>query len=116
MSDTEIRMLRYTMEQLSAELQATRQYVSDIKTELDRTRKALGIIKKEMSKETMPDFAVIHDALKTALEQKQPTFVHNKIEFPEFNDNLLEEFDKQFFENGQDDDLTETALEQKDVK
>lgn len=39
----------------------------------------------------------------TALEQKQPTFVHNKIEFPEFNDNLLEEFDKQFFENGQDD-------------
>lgn len=52
----------------------------------------------------------------TALEQKESEFVHNKIEFPEFNDNLLEEFDKQFFENGQDDDLTETALEQKDVK
>ena len=37
---------------------------------LRRTRKALEIIKKEMSKETMPDFAVIHNALKTALEQK----------------------------------------------
>ena len=52
----------------------------------------------------------------TALEQKESAFVHNKIEFPEYNDNLLEEFDKQFFENGQDDDLTETAQEQKDVK
>lgn len=41
MSDTEIRMMRYTIEELSAELQATRQYVSDIKTELERTRKAL---------------------------------------------------------------------------
>ena len=38
--------------------------------ELICTRKALEIIKKEMSKETMPDFAVIHNALKTALEQK----------------------------------------------
>lgn len=52
----------------------------------------------------------------TALEQKKSEFAHNKIEFPEFNDNLLEEFDKQFFENGQDDDLTETAPEQKGVK
>jgi hypothetical protein len=43
MSDTEIRMMRYTMEQLSAELQATRKYVSDIETELQRTRKALEI-------------------------------------------------------------------------
>lgn len=43
MSDTEIRMMRYTIEQLSAELQATRQYVSDIKTELERTRKALDV-------------------------------------------------------------------------
>lgn len=43
MSDTEIRMMRYTIEQLSAELQATRQYVSDIKTDLERTRKALGV-------------------------------------------------------------------------
>lgn len=50
----------------------------------------------------------------TALEQKESKTVHNKIEFPEYNDGLLEEFDKQFFENGQDDDLTETALEQKD--
>lgn len=43
MSDTEIRMMRYTIEQLSAELQATRQYVSDIKSKLDRTRKALDV-------------------------------------------------------------------------
>lgn len=49
-------------------------------------------------------------------EQKESASVHNKIEFPEYNDGLLEEFDKQFFENGQDDDLTETAPEQKDVK
>ena len=41
MSDTEIRMMRYTIEQLSAELQATRQYVSDIKSKLERTREAL---------------------------------------------------------------------------
>lgn len=33
-------------------------------TELIRTRKALEIIKKEFHKETMPDFAVIRDALK----------------------------------------------------
>lgn len=43
MSDTEIRMMCYTIEQLSAELQATRQYVSDIKTKLERTRKALDV-------------------------------------------------------------------------
>ena len=41
----------------------------DIAQELMLTRKALEIIKKEMSKETMPDFAVIHNALKMA-EQK----------------------------------------------
>ena len=28
----------------------------------------------------------------------------NSIKFPEFNDNLLEKFDKEFFENGEDDD------------
>ena len=37
---------------------------------LIRTRKALEIIKKEFHKETMPDFAVIRDALKIA-EQKE---------------------------------------------
>ena len=42
----------------------------DMWQELIRTRKALEIIKKEMSNEYMPDFAVIRDALKTALEQK----------------------------------------------
>ena len=31
---------------------------------IERTRKALEIIKKEFHKETMPDFAVIRDALK----------------------------------------------------
>lgn len=43
----------------------------DVWEYIDRTRKALETIKKEMSKETMPDFAVIHNALKTALEQKE---------------------------------------------
>lgn len=70
---------------------------------LERTRKALDVAN-----------AVIMNYAKEKLEQKESVFVHNKIEFPEYNDNLLEEFDKQFFENGQDDDLTETALEQKD--
>ena len=41
-----------------------------LKQKLKNTRKALEIIKKEFHKETMPDFAVIHNALKTALEQK----------------------------------------------
>lgn len=47
-------------------------YLDDLiklETELERTRKALEIIKKEIHKETMPDFAVISEALKTALEQ-----------------------------------------------
>ena len=44
--------------------------IGKLEAELDRTRKALEIIKKEFHKETMPDFAVIRDALKTALEQK----------------------------------------------
>lgn len=42
-------------------------YLDDLlalEPDLERTRKALEIIKKEMSKETMPDFAVISDALK----------------------------------------------------
>lgn len=43
MSETEIRMMRYTMEQLSAELQAIRQYASDIKSKLERTRKELDL-------------------------------------------------------------------------
>ena len=39
-------------------------YILALENELQRTRKVLEIIKKEMSKETMPDFAVISDALK----------------------------------------------------
>ena len=39
--------------------------------ELIRTRKALETIKKEMNNEYMPDFAVIRDALKTVLKQKE---------------------------------------------
>lgn len=144
MSDTEIRMMRYTIEQLSEELQATIQYVSDIETKLERTRKALEIAVDALNKINMRCQNTVRNHLEratirgelcdisfyarkaigdidnlkriTALEQKESAFVRNKIEFPEFNDNLLEEFDKQFFENGQDDDLTETALEQKDVK
>lgn len=53
MSDTEIRMMRYTIEQLSAELQATRQYISDIKTELKRTRKALDVAVDALNKINM---------------------------------------------------------------
>ena len=49
MSDTEIRMMRYTIEQLSAELQATRQYVSDIKSKLELTRKALNVAKDTLN-------------------------------------------------------------------
>lgn len=77
--------------------------IGKLESELDRTRKALDVAN-----------AVIMNYAKEKLEQKESVFVHNKIEFPEYNDNLLEEFDKQFFENGQDDDLTETALEQKE--
>ena len=38
----------------------------ELRKDLERTRKALGIIKRELHKETMPDFAVIKDALKIA--------------------------------------------------
>ena len=38
--------------------------IKRLQDELERTRKALEIIKKEFHKETMPDFAVIRDALK----------------------------------------------------
>lgn len=48
MSDTETRMMRYTIEQLSAELQATRQYVGDIESKLDRTRNALDVAKTHL--------------------------------------------------------------------
>lgn len=98
--------------------------------ELIRTRKALGIAQKALQelKEVIacpPDMLYVDcvsmyadDALQeitTALERRTRAVAHNKIEFPEYNDGLLKEFDKQFFENGQDDDLTETFLEQKAV-
>jgi len=53
MSDTEVRMMRYTIEQLSTELRATRQYVSDIESKLDRTRKALEIAVDALNKINM---------------------------------------------------------------
>lgn len=86
MSDTEIRMMRYTIEQLSAELQTMRQYVSDIEPKLERTRKALGIAVDALkriagtNKECDIGWKMIemknnaHDTLnqiKTALEQKE---------------------------------------------
>ena len=43
----------------------------DVLNYITRTRKALETIRKEMSNEYMPDYAVICDALKTALEQKE---------------------------------------------
>ena len=42
----------------------------DVWEYINRTRKALETIKKETSKETMPDFAVISDALKIAEQKK----------------------------------------------
>ena len=45
-------------------------YLDELILENERTRKALEIIKKEMSKETMPDFAVIHNALKNSTGTK----------------------------------------------
>ena len=106
--------------------------IGKLETELDRTRKAFetavdGLLAVWRATErTTKQGSIAYNVLRNLnikpldrikeLEQKESAFVHNKIEFPEFNDNLLEEFDKQFFENGQDDDLTETALEQKDNK
>lgn len=102
-------------------------YLDDLlalEPELDRTRRALDDARNGLEYifgyEGVPKYVVKH--IRQVLDQiknetaKKSAFVHNKIEFPEYNDGLLEEFDKQFFENGQDDDLTETALEQKDVK
>lgn len=99
-------------------------YLDDLIKENERTRKALEIAVDALKSAQQyicsdkKSYQIIQTAIEqiTTLEQKESEFVHNKIKFPEFNDNLLEEFDKQFFENGQDDDLTETALEQKDVK
>lgn len=99
-----------------------------LQNELDRTRKALKIavdalksVRKNLCEMPDPSGATIFrmacesaTTVKKALEQRKPVVTHNKIEFPEYKDGLLEEFDKQFLESGQDDDLTETALEQKD--
>lgn len=95
---------------------------------LIRTRKALDVavdalksVRKNLCEMPDPSGATIFrmacesaTTVKKALEQRKPVVTHNKIEFPEYKDGLLEEFDKQFLESGQDDDLTETALEQKD--
>lgn len=95
-------------------------YVDELIKENDRTRKASDVAVDALKSIDCcgQDYANAQGALEEiiALEQKKSEFTHNKIEFPEYNDGLLEEFDKQFFENGQDDDLTETALEQKDIK
>lgn len=86
MSDTEIRMMRYTIEQLSAELQATKQYVSDIETKLDRTRKALEMTDTDLAiivtnlDKVFPDMRLVFETIRsarkriaeiTALEQKE---------------------------------------------
>lgn len=77
MSDTEIRMMRYTIEQLSAELQATRQYVCDMESKLERTRKALHVAIHRLNQIAEHDcdqgcMYVAQNALEqiTALEQK----------------------------------------------
>lgn len=78
MSNTEIRMTCYTIEQLSAELQAIRQYVSDIKSKLDRTRKALDVAVDalKIAKDCCSDYSIeclAHKTLEqiTAVEQKE---------------------------------------------
>lgn len=74
MSDTEIRMMRYTIEQLSAELQATRQYVSDIETKLERTRNALDVavksikLDKEFAKYMRTELSRAHKTLEIAVD------------------------------------------------
>lgn len=93
---------RKQLEMANAELEYIKEQIEKNGV-FDNTRKALDVAN-----------ALIMNYAKEKLEKKESAFVHNKIKFPEYNDNLLEEFDKQFFENGQDDDLTETALEQKD--
>ena len=80
MSDSEIRMMHYTIEQLSAELQAIRQYVSDITPKLERTREALGLALDWLGQVATPEkcdddlcreFTKRKLAeIKTALEQK----------------------------------------------
>ena len=76
MSDTEVRMMRYTIEQLSAELKATRQYASDIKSKLELTRKALDRakwwLKEIVENHRYTPISTAEMALKeiTALEQK----------------------------------------------
>lgn len=71
MSDTEIRAMRYTIEQLSEKLHATEQYLRDVKKALDVAVDAL----KEINKNAfLTDYAqsVLDKALAkiTALEQK----------------------------------------------
>jgi hypothetical protein len=78
MSDSEIRMMHYTIEQLSAELQAIRQYVSDITPKLERTRKELEIAIDALKSAQQyicsdkKSYQIIQTAIEqiTALEQK----------------------------------------------
>lgn len=124
MTDTGCWAYRADLLSLEIENKDHSDKIRKLEMELDRTRKALEMALDWLGQVATPEKCDDNlcreftkrklTEIKTALEQKESAFVHNKIEFPEFNDNLLEEFDKQFFENGQDDDLTETALEQKD--
>ena len=78
MSDSEIRMMHHTIEQLSAELQAIRQYVSDITPKLERTRKELEIAIDALKSAQQyicsdkKSYQIIQTAIEqiTALEQK----------------------------------------------
>ena len=70
MSDTEIRMMRYTIEQLSAELQATRQYISDIKTYLENNmiESWLNLINSDLDQETK--LRILKSAISAYVENK----------------------------------------------
>lgn len=62
----------------------------------------MSVIKEHCIDKGITDF----DKVKKCWEEHKDSLKKavNSIRFPEFNDNLLEEFDKEFFENGQDDD------------
>lgn len=60
MSDTEIRMMRYTIEQLSEKLHATEQYLRDVKKALGVAVNALKVIAYDENNELdgLEEFAI----------------------------------------------------------
>lgn len=62
----------------------------------------MSVVKEHCIDKGITDF----DEVKKCWEEHKDSIEEIKqILFPKFEDDLLEEFDKEFFENGQDDDL-----------